>query len=326
MGGCKYENSINSLNGLTMGTSFSIKWKDNPENENINVREIVGKTLSSINHAMSIYIDKSEISQFNKLKMGEQLKPSADFLKLILLSKEIYDNSNGAFDITIGKEIEKWGFGKNKKKPDNKKMLTKHTMQKHWNAFVYDKEKNSIYKKSDFLLDMNGIAKGFAVDKIAQQLEEKQIHHYMIEIGGEVKVKGEKSPNKPWIIGIESPNEDKNKLSGKISSKENRAISVASSGDYRNYWELDGDKYSHIINPRTGKPIGHKTVATSVILENCAEADAWATAMLVLGESEGLAIANKLKIPVLFISKDEKFKLNTVSNNLFKEYLNKESR
>ncbi len=288
------------LNGSTMGTSYSIRIVE-PYIKNA-VKGIsieIDSVLNDVNNKMSTYLKSSELSQFNKFKSTKWIKISKDLAHVIYTSKEVSKESNGSFDITVGPLVNLWGFGPTKsedKIPDEKKiksLLRNIGIKK----IELNLDELKIRKKNpDIYCDLSAIAKGFGVDKVGLFLESKGIKNYMVEIGGEVRTKGFNKENEKWKIGISTPNGNGLEKVVDIAN-----LSIATSGDYYNYYEVDGVRYSHTIDPRTGKPITHKLASVSVIHEDCERADAYATAIDVMGPEEGYKLALKMKLPVFMI-------------------------
>ena len=294
------------INGLTMGTTYSIKIKtaDTVVNQE-KIRADIEKILLEINQKMSTYIVDSELSVINFSNSLDSNLISDDLFKVISHANTISKTTNGAFDITVGPLVNLWGFGPNKsenKIPSNEEIeLIKKNIG--YKKIYLNKETTSIKKlHPDLYVDLSGIAKGFAVDKIALYLNSYNLENYLVEIGGELIAKGTNEDNEVWQIGIENPN---NNLAKIIGLKD---IAMATSGDYRNYFEKNGVRYSHTINPNTGKPIKHKLASVTVLDKTAMNADALATAFMVLGPAKTIELANELKIGVyLIIKNDENF-------------------
>ena len=306
-GACQNNNyKIVLINGLTMGTTYSIKIKtaDAVVNQE-KIRADIEKILLEINQKMSTYIVDSELSVINFSNSLDSNLISDDLFKVISHANTISKTTNGAFDITVGPLVNLWGFGPNKsenKIPSNEEIeLIKKNIG--YMKIYLNKETTSIKKlHPDLYVDLSGIAKGFAVDKIALYLNSYNLENYLVEIGGELIAKGTNEDNEVWQIGIENPN---NNLAKIIGLKD---IAMATSGDYRNYFEKNGVRYSHTINPNTGKPIKHKLASVTVLDKTAMNADALATAFMVLGPAKTIELANELKIGVyLIIKNDENF-------------------
>ena len=307
IGACQSNNyKILLINGLTMGTTYSIKIKtaDAVVNQE-KIRADIEKILLEINQKMSTYIVDSELSVINFSNSLDSNLISDDLFKVISHANTISKTTNGAFDITVGPLVNLWGFGPNKsenKIPSNEEIeLIKKNIG--YKKIYLNKETTSIKKlHPDLYVDLSGIAKGFAVDKIALYLNSYNLENYLVEIGGELIAKGTNEDNEVWQIGIENPN---NNLAKIIGLKD---IAMATSGDYRNYFEKNGVRYSHTINPNTGKPIKHKLASVTVLDKTAMNADALATAFMVLGPAKTIELANELKIGVyLIIKNDENF-------------------
>ena len=307
IGACQNNNyKIVLINGLTMGTTYSIKIKtaDAVVNQE-KIRADIEKILLEINRKMSTYIVDSELSVINFSNSLDSNLISDDLFKVISHANTISKTTNGAFDITVGPLVNLWGFGPNKsenKIPSNEEIeLIKKNIG--YKKIYLNKETTSIKKlHPDLYVDLSGIAKGFAVDKIALYLNSYNLENYLVEIGGELIAKGTNEDNEVWQIGIENPN---NNLAKIIGLKD---IAMATSGDYRNYFEKNGVRYSHTINPNTGKPIKHKLASVTVLDKTAMNADALATAFMVLGPAKTIELANELKIGVyLIIKNDENF-------------------
>jgi len=307
IGACQNNNyKILLINGLTMGTTYSIKIKtaDAVVNQE-KIRADIEKILLEINQKMSTYIVDSELSVINFSNSLDSNLISDDLFKVISHANTISKTTNGAFDITVGPLVNLWGFGPNKsenKIPSNEEIeLIKKNIG--YKKIYLNKETTSIKKlHPDLYVDLSGIAKGFAVDKIALYLNSYNLENYLVEIGGELIAKGTNEDNEVWQIGIENPNNNLVKIIGL------KDIAMATSGDYRNYFEKNGVRYSHTINPNTGKPIKHKLASVTVLDKTAMNADALATAFMVLGPAKTIELANELKIGVyLIIKNDENF-------------------
>ena len=306
-GACQNNNyKIVLINGFTMGTTYSIKIKtaDAVVNQE-KIRADIEKILLEINRKMSTYIVDSELSVINFSNSLDSNLISDDLFKVISHANTISKTTNGAFDITVGPLVNLWGFGpdksENKIPPNEEIELIKKNIG--YKKIYLNKETTSIKKlHPDLYVDLSGIAKGFAVDKIALYLNSYNLENYLVEIGGELIAKGTNEDNEVWQIGIENPN---NNLAKIIGLKD---IAMATSGDYRNYFEKNGVRYSHTINPNTGKPIKHKLASVTVLDKTAMNADALATAFMVLGPAKTIELANELKIGVyLIIKNDENF-------------------
>lgn len=315
------EKELVEYSGLTMGTTYSIKILDN-NYKHIKFDKLqsgIDSLLVSFNKKMSTYIEDSELSLFNKAKDTVWLNCSKELANVMNEANKISEYSNGAYDITVGPLVNLWGFGPENKyeKIPSEEEIKNRKLKIGFKNLEIDVIKSKIKKRiPELYCDLSSIAKGQGVDKVSEFLENKGIKDYMVEIGGEVRTLGKNLEGDNWRIGINVPKEG-NEIEKVISIS---GKSVATSGDYRNYFEENGIRYSHTINPSTGKPINHKLASVTVIYDNCMLADGYATAFNVLGESEGLKLANRLKIPVFMIVRNGNAFVE-IMNNEFKKYL-----
>ncbi|WP_164503517.1 FAD:protein FMN transferase [Pleionea sediminis] len=304
-----------------MGTWYNIIFKEEHKNTG-DLAKVIDLRLSSLNQNLSTYIEQSDLNQLNRSSSDGCVEVSDDTAAVMKEALRIYNLSNGAFDPGLGPLIELWGFDKkdtHEMIPNEgsiQEMLTKLTFGKS----ELNEQKQCIKKgSSDLAINFSAIAKGYAVDELAEVLEKRYgIKNYLVEIGGEVKVKGNNNQGKPWRIAIEAPDPSSRTVQKIVNPG---IMGVATSGDYRNYFEKDGKRYSHTINPVTGYPIDHQLASVTVIHPSAMTADALATAFMVLGDKIGYELAEKNKIAVFMIIKtadgfEEQY------NQHFKPYLN----
>ena len=300
----KSDAQLLQFQGKTMGTYYHIKYvlsAEQLENKALLEKElqiVVDQQLELVNDQMSTYRPTSELSLFNQ--SHESTEVSDAMIKVIQEALTIYKLSGGAFDVTVGPLVNLWGFGPDKKPnkvPDS--ALIKKTQQKVGSQYLSIEGNKLIKSNPDLYVDLSSIAKGYGVDVIAELLSEKGIKSYLVDIGGELRAFGSKPKKVPWTLAIERPGLGQNVQ--RLLHIGNNAI--ATSGDYRNYFESEGIRYSHTIDPHTGKPINHKLVSVTVIDKSSMVADALATAITVLGPDKGLALATTLKQPVFLLTK-----------------------
>lgn len=290
------------MSGPTMGTTYNIKYRPTPDTPTVKDLQIeVDTLLDEINHTMSTYDQESELSRFNRLRTTDWVPVSASLRTVLKAALEIGAQSEGAFDITVGPLVNLWGFGPDVH-PDRIPLdrdIAAARMRSGLDKITLSATQLAIRKhRPDVFLDLSGIAKGYGVDRVAELMTAHGIDHYMVEIGGEIRVRGLKEPDTPWRIAIEKP------LSGERSVHTMLALSniaLATSGNYRNFFEIAGRRYSHTIDPTTGWPIDNHLVSVTVLADTSMRADAWATAFQVLGPERGMTIAERLNLPVLFV-------------------------
>jgi thiamine biosynthesis lipoprotein len=282
--------------GQTMGTTYHIKVVTKNLDNLSGLEDAIDQRLGQINQSMSTWIKDSEISRFNNMKKaGQKIEISNDFLQVMIVAKELYRMTAGAWDGTVNPLVNLWGFGStgptNTIPPPG--VIVPLIADLGFNHIQILEGRHLAKKKGSITLNLASIAKGYAVDKIAELIEHQGIKNFLVEIGGEVYAAGTKVDGQPWKIGINTPRPDAphDKVYKAIIIR-NKAF--ATSGDYRNFFEINGKRYSHIIDPRTGYPVDNGVVSVSVIAESCTFADGLATALMVMGPEKGMALVNRL--------------------------------
>ena len=282
------------LSGKTMGTTYHIKAVVTGKMSADHLQRLVDERLAAINRSMSIFDPESEISAFNRASTGETVAISAGFEEVMREGRRIFDLTQGAWDATVGPLVDLWGFGL-KKKPDvypDATAIETALFRVGFSEIVL--EDGTLTKKRDGIsLDLGSIAKGYGVDALAQLLSRKGIENYLVEVGGEVYAHGHRMDGKPWRVGISSP--ERGAISGELFQV--RTLSgqaLATSGDYRNYVEMNGRIWTHVIDPRNGRPVENGVSSASVEADSTLFADGLATALMVMGAEKGLALVNEL--------------------------------
>ncbi len=308
-----------TLSGFTMGTNYTVKIYDAPESININkLKKEIDWLLKDINSEMSTNQEDSKLSQINKTNTSDWIELSGNLYTVINTALKVSQLTSGAFDITVGPIVNLWGFGPQsqlERIPSDETLDNMHAhvgyehLQLRKDPFAIKKDKQNMY------IDLSGIAKGFGVDEMARYLEHQDIRNYMVEIGGEIKANGVNPQKIPWQIGIEKPVSGK-RVIREIIKLEN--IAMATSGTYRNYFEKNGIRYSHTIDPKTGKPVTHKLASVTVLHKSTMYADALATALLVMDPDSGFKLATRENWAVMFIVKDNNEFVSTMTA-VFKE-------
>lgn len=300
------------------GTIFGTVYKATYQYDKDLQQEIEAE-LQKVDASLSPFNKSSIITHINQ---NEPITPDSLFIKVFLRAEEISRETEGAFDITVAPLVNAWGFGFKKNQAvdslaiDSLKKMTGYTKVKL--------EHNSIIKADPrIMLDCSAIAKGFGSDVVARLLDGKGIKNYMIEIGGEIVVKGQNPKMAPWRIGINKPIDDSLSVNQQLQTVlQISNIGMATSGNYRNFYYKGGKKYAHTIDPRTGYPVLHNLLSATVIASDCMSADAYATAFMVMGleKAETFAEAHP-EIDVYFIYTDEKGNLKTYYTSGLKKYL-----
>ncbi len=316
---CEKKPQLLHFTGSTMGTTYSIKYLAEPDLPKVaEIHKEIDVRLENVNKQMSTYRKDSELSKFNQYKGKEPFPVSADLSKVVVEAIRINSLSDGALDVTIGPLVNLWGFGPDgriDKSPTSEQI----TEAKKYTGLEYLSAGNDhlIKTNSELYVDLSSIAKGFAVDALSQYFFDLGIGNFMIEIGGELQLNGLNDNGMPWRIAIEKPT-DASRVVQEIVSPGN--MGMATSGDYRNYFENNGVRYSHTIDPKTGKPIHHDLASVTVLDPSAMTADALATAFMVMGPEKSLALANQEDIPAFFIIKT-KTGFKDIASDTFSKYL-----
>lgn len=281
----KNESSIVEITGFALGTSYTIKYVVDSV---VNYRMEINALLNDFENSMSPFRPKSIISRINN--NDSTVVPDKYFIDCFLEAEKISEATDGAFDITVAPLVNAWGFGFDKKDQVSDELINDLMQHVGYNK-VFIKNNKVIKTDPETMLDCSAIAKGQCVDVVCEFLEKKGISNYMVEIGGEVRAKGNKPDGTEWLIGIDKPIENSGfndrQIQDVIALKDK---AVATSGNYRQFYYKDGVKYSHTINPKTGYPVNHSLLSVSVLTDKCITADAYATAFMVLGYEKSLKI------------------------------------
>ena len=301
---CKGGVEILELSGSTMGTNYSVTALDPDRTvDKVALQQALEKSLATVNAQMSNWDAASEVSRFNAWQSTDPVMVSADLATVVKAANQIKKASDGQFDITLGPVIEAWGFGSKDPghtfEPDRTVIAAALKASGKGGELTVD---GTQLKKSNpgTQIYLPSIGKGYGVDKMAEVVRSFGLSDFMVDIGGDIYVSGRNADGMKWQIGIETPNAFTREAYTVAGASD---LGMATSGDYRNYYERDGKRYSHIIDARTGRPITHRTASVTVLAENTMLADAWATAMLVLGSERGLEIANERDLAVMFIDR-----------------------
>ncbi|MDR8522861.1 MULTISPECIES: FAD:protein FMN transferase [Shewanella] len=306
---CTKQAEVISLSGNTMGTTYHIKVVPNERMPDAQLLQAeIDLALEQVNDQMSTYRPNSELSKFNQMTRNEKVEVSADTAKVIAEGLALYKTTDGALDITLGPLVNLWGFGPDKRPTQVPTQQEIDTARLRTGIESIVLEGNKLSKLNpDIYVDLSSIAKGFGVDKIAALLDKYQPMGYLVEIGGEISLRGTKADGSLWRIAIEKPDNSGNGIQQVISPKN---MAMATSGDYRNYYEEDGKRFSHLIDPRTGYPINHRLASVTVLHKESMIADGYATAMMVLGTQASLELANREHLAIMLIEKqDDGFKV-----------------
>ena len=292
-----------SFSGPTMGTTYTIKFYTNENMDSAwQYKDDVDAVLVRINELMSTYDPQSELSRFNKAAINTDVMVSTDLAYVVDQALMISKMSNGEYDVTVGPLVNLWGFGPGKKTDTVPSVRDIAIAQQNVGFSAIKLTGQTLAKTKDIYIDLSSIAKGYGVDAVAQKLEQLGIESYLVEVGGEIVSKGVKPDGEPWRVAVESPNGGHSVVQKVVELAD---VAIATSGDYRNYFERNGVRYSHTINPKTGKPITHRLVSVTVIEKSATLADGFATAITVLGPEKGLAFAENNGLAVYMLVKED---------------------
>ena len=286
-----------SFRGQTMGTTYSVKVAP-PHDLSDDVQLDIDAELRRVNDQMSTYLRTSEITRFNESDSTDWFEVSPETATVVEYAQQVSEQTGGAFDITVAPLVDAWSFGP---APRSEQIPSDDDIEKIRQQTGYERLRvrtdppGLLKLVPELRIDLSAIAKGHGVDRIVDLLTSRGATNVFVEIGGEVRAVGKK-PEGPWKVGIQDP-----ATIGTQPAVAWRLVdrSIATSGDYRNFFEVDGIRYSHTIDPKTGRPVTHQVASVSVLAESCMVADAWATAINVLGTEKGLPLAVKNNLDVL---------------------------
>ena len=284
--------------GLTFGTTYHVTYQFDEDLQ----AEVIAK-LKEVDAALSMFNERSTISKINN---NQAVEPEKMFLDVFQLAQQVSKDTHGAFDITVAPLVNLWGFGfKHAQEP------TKHAIDSLRQFVGYQKVSynGKTIQKQDprIMLDCSAIAKGYGTDVVARLLDEKGITNYLVEIGGEVVTRGISEKRVPWKIGVTKPTDDSLHIGNELQTVLNVTDkAMATSGNYRNFYYKGGRKYAHTINPKTGRPVQHNILSATVLCNQCAKADAYATAFMVMGLDKAREVLERNPDLMVYFIYDDK--------------------
>lgn len=289
-----------------MGTTYSVLIAELPKTETTDrLKRAIDARLQALNQNLSTWIPDSQLSRFNRSSTTDWVELPNELIQLVKAAADVSRLSGGAYDITVGPVVDLWGFGAGKASTNTipNEASINDALQRVGYEKLSIQETPPALKKSlvDLEIDLSSIAKGYGVDQIGVILEGRGIQRYLVEIGGEVRTRGLSPRNDNWRIAIEKPDSGPLKVEQALRLKD---AHIATSGDYRNYFEENGVRYSHTLDARSGKTIKHKLASVTVMHKSTMLADAWATALLVLGEKAGFNLAEQQSLAAYFVYRE----------------------
>ncbi|MFJ5235892.1 FAD:protein FMN transferase [Pseudomonas neuropathica] len=306
-----------SLNGETMGTRYTALFYADAGIATDEIGRCLAQAVDRVDQQMSTWRADSDLNRLNVAPEQEWLAVPKELITVLAAALRVSQQSSGAFDIAVGDLVDAWGFGPGEQSVTEQAVASAsaRTRLSASAALMVDLQRKQVRKRAPLHLDLNGIAKGFGVDELARCLEGFGITRYLVGIDGEMRARGLKPDAQPWIVAIEKPCRGVREVMGVMELSD---AAIATSGDYRHWIDVCGQTYAHTMNPVTGAPLRNALAAVSVVAASCMLADAWATALLVLGEIEGPRLAQERGMDALFVLHDgEQFKeISIVSGQL----------
>jgi len=308
------------ITGYAQGTTYSVIYISE---DGINHQRSIDSLLIEIDNSMSTYNKNSLISKWNKSEDGGEVKFDENFAQVYTISENVFQQTEGLFDPTVAPLVNAWGFGFEKESEINQLLIDSLLPIVGFNKLLSPHGANGGVVKIDsqFTLDFNAVAQGYTVDVLGELLEKRGINNYLVEVGGELRAKGNNINDTLWRVGIDRPlpNLKEREIEAIVSLNN---LSLATSGNYRKFYEKDGKKYSHTINPKTGYPVEHNLLSATVITKECAYADAYATAFMVMGVEKSKEFLNTHKeLMALLIFSDENGDLQTFTTENLNQYI-----
>jgi thiamine biosynthesis lipoprotein len=294
------------LSGSSMGTFYSVKIVSPPPAvDTTGLERDVGTVLADVEQSMSTYLTGSELSIFNTSRSTAWQSVSAELCNAVAEALSIAALTGGAFDITVGPLVNLWGFGPEdiRLEPPAQSDIEEAKRRVGYVHLSADCARPALRKdRADVYVDLSAYAKGYAVDRLAGLLEQRQVANYLIELGGELRMLGHNAAGEQWAVAIEMPLPEERRVQRIVHITD---TGMATSGDYRNFFEYKGRRFSHLIDARTGRPVTHALSSVTVVSPRASTADALATALLVMGPDEGVDFAVREEIAGLFLLQGE---------------------
>lgn len=311
---------IAKFEGFAQGTTYHISyWSKTPVDPKT-LQDQVNVELAAIDKVLSNYRVDSGIEAFNNSASAESQSVNPEIVSLFKLAGKVSQASQGCYDLTIKPLFDLWGFqGETLTIPDQtilQQALSQVGMDK-----VVIVDDAHLQKPANVKVDVSSVGQGYSVGKVSQVLEQAGVHDYLVEIGGELKTHGHKPDGNGWRIAVEKPLPGEQRMMKILTMPKDQPLSVMTSGTYRHYFDVNGQRYSHILDARTGKPITHDLVAVTVLHEDPTVADAWSTALLCLGQKQGMQLADAEHIQALFVQQQGTNLLETKSQALMVSHL-----
>lgn len=289
-----------TLHGPTMGTRWSVTC-DAPKDTDVqSLEQALASAVQAVDSQMSPWLAQSDLNRLNATPPDEWLALPGEMMEVLQCALDICRLSHGAFDPAAGALIDAWGFGPVRDTPDAAaiRAATQVARPATHEALELDLSAGRVRKHAPMQLDLCGIAKGYAVDRMALTLEKFHVRNALVALDGELRAVGNQSSGHPWAVALERPDAGRRAVHSVIELQD---LAIATSGDYRRYWEMDNVRLSHTMDTRARAPVRNEVASVTVLAHQCMHADAWATALLVLGPGEGMALAQKMGLEALWL-------------------------
>ncbi|MCS3841643.1 thiamine biosynthesis lipoprotein [Pseudomonas sp. JAI111] len=290
-----------SLNGETMGTRYTALFYAGPGIDTDEVGQRLAHAVARVDQQMSTWKDDSDLNRLNAAPEQEWVSVPKELCTVLSAALRVGQQSDGAFDIAVGDLVNAWGFGPGEQTITEQGTVPPGARLLASAALMVDPQRNQARKRGPLNLDLSGIAKGFGVDELARCLEDLGITRYLVGIDGEMRARGVKPDGQCWAVALEKPNRGVREVMGVMELSD---AAIATSGDYRHWVDVAGQSYAHTMNPVTGAPLCNRLAAVTVVAASCMLADAWATALMVLGETEGPRLAQARGMDALFVLRE----------------------
>lgn len=304
---CAWSQDLVTFSGATMGTRYSVTLA--PRADVAKLRKQVDARLAEINGRMSTYDEQSELSRFNQSRGTGWFSVSADTAQVVQFALATARQTNGAFDPTVGPAVNLWGFGPGgrRQEPPSDREVAQALQRIGYQQLQVRESPPALRKdRADIYLDLSAVAKGYAVDEIAALLAREGYSDSLVVVGGEIRASGKKPDGSYWRIGVEGPQATKRIIDRKVKIYN---AAIGTSGDWENSFTHDGVRYSHVIDPQTARPVRHQVAGVTVIADRAIQTDAWATALLVMGDQRGIPWCEENNVAAFFFvrTSDGKF-------------------
>ena len=292
-----------ALHGPTMGTRWSVTCDAAPDTDVQALQTALAAAVQRVDVQMSPWLPGSDLNRLNHAPVGAWVTLPAEILEVLVCALDVCRLSAGAFDPAAGALVDAWGFGAVRDAPDAEAIRTATSAAPvaripTYEALELDSGMLRARKHAPMHLDLCGIAKGYAVDRMADVLRQNGVPHALVALDGELRAVGGQADGQPWAVAVESPETGRRAVHSVVELQD---LAVATSGDYRHYLQVGDARLAHTMDTRRGAPVRNEVASVTVLARQCMHADAWATALLVAGPGEGLALAQRMGLEVLWM-------------------------